>query len=485
MDSATLQIDQLIEFKTENIYDEFFVSVLIGQLIRFNLHLFVGILINSIWKEVVERQFNLPSIETTDSLERIFNLTVEFIDGYVEHTDIVFNFEELGGNNYKFINQIILDERFLIIATTTEQIKLCEQFNILKTTPLDNGAEFNNGVIIFQRPDLGIGLVDMAFAYRAKMVWNPYSFGNYKFLKPPFKVYGWAPTLGEIPLEGIIVRDISAHGGYMYASDGHTNLAMHNEISYLGGLKFIKPKPPLFTQIINSAKKHFISFIYSDGDNLNVMNWISSKISNRSNRTFPITWTVNPNAPKFILQYIYNRTSEKDSFIAGPSGIGYCYPDHMNIEYRSNYIKDTEKIMDEVGLTILNQIGFSIAGSISFLQEQILKWDYWAPLPRTVLVPNVDAIISYDYFNYDLGHGRTYIENGVPILTGTQKLYFPENVNTLLTKEFKKGEFTIVPVNLWEFSVDDLDYIIDDLNERNPHIDLEIVNIHQLLNEFF
>lgn len=466
-------MDTLVLFNSNQTLDIALGTVLSGQLIRFGF-LTTLFTVNAFW---AYEMGNYLSLIKTESLEFIFETFSEHVDGYVALLDIAFGDEESGGTHYNSFNDLMLDSRLLIPAMTEDHLQLCAKFGIPQVV-VHPTETFNKHVIIFQNPKWSSGLMDMAFAHQAKLVWNPWTFGKFEHLIPPFDVYGFAGSLGFIPMEGPTVREISRQGGYLFVSDSYVGLPVYRQLDSVIGS--IKPKPIKRVLDIDS-ESHLIAFVMSDGDNFNV---VSNNVEDMLKpKSFPVTWTVAVTVPKLVLNYIYNNVlSEIDSVIAGPSGYGYSFPNL--VKYQHDYRDKTHEAMNDVGLTILNQIHFSIAGFLSFLQETVMSYSFWSPFPHVVEIPGVKAILSYDYFSYDLGKGKfSFSDDGntVPYLSATQKLYFDYDKNMLLTSRFEKGGFSIVPVNMWGYTIEDLSEIVETLREKHEFI--KFVTLEQLIDD--
>lgn len=461
---------EIVHFNANQTLDETLTMILSGQLLRFSVT--TMLLVNSAWGGYLT---NYATVQATKSLDNVFNSFHTHIDGYVSFLDIQFGVEEDGGNNYEFFNQLMLDERLLIPAMTEEQLVLCSKYGIPQTVVYPK-EKYNRHMIIFQNPSFTFGLLDMAFANQAKLVWNPYTFGNYEHLLAPFEVYGYSGSIGGIPMEGVTVREISKQGGVLFPSDGHGNLAVHKKFDSIVGN--LSPKPIKY--VTTNPTDHLIAFINSDGDNLNIMSYLASRRISVE-KDFPVTWTVGPTAPRIYMKSNYDEASEMDGFIVGPSGFGYCYPNMMNTAIQTDYQQKTLKTAQEIGLDIVNQINISVVGLFSFIQEIMLYFSYWSPYPEMVEVPGVKAVLGYDYFTYDLGKGKYIVKDGTAYLSSTQKLYFDYDENILLTSKFEDGGFTIVPVNHWLFQTPKLQRIVNQL--RNDSSNVKFVTLSQLVDE--
>jgi MYXO-CTERM domain-containing protein len=132
-----------------------------------------------------------------------------------------------------------------------------------------------------------------------------------------------AAFMGWWPEEGSGVERGSRHGIATVASDYATNLTMHGGMPRTVRVNPVAPKPAL-------AKKIYVAFILSDGDNLQYVEHLMRKLWNDPGRGHvPMGWTVSPamlDAMPGALDYYYSTASPDDALVSGPSGWGYGYP---------------------------------------------------------------------------------------------------------------------------------------------------------------
>ena len=98
--------------------------------------------------------------------------------------------------------------------------------------------------------------------------------------------------------------------------------------------------------------KVYVTFIHSDGDaiwaenNFYAHNWLDSQRGR-----FPCTWEMQPYALDLApgqLEYYYRTRSDKDYFIAGPSGAGYTAP--IINGQRRRFLENTQSYLKRCGL---------------------------------------------------------------------------------------------------------------------------------------
>lgn len=187
-------------------------------------------------------------------------------------------------------------------------------------------------------------------------------------------VMGWGPS--EIG----VVQALAQHGVAIHASDWAVNIATYASF-YV----------PVLQQRRRRARApakaaHTVTFLLSDGDNLQVRSCNSTCIMHASLLTrppqwlvggnfaspsndwwgsstrgvVPMGWTISPAlaevAPS-ILQRYYREASCSDAFVAGPSGAAYTFPDA--IANASEFASWSMQYMQRSDLQIVNVIATS------------------------------------------------------------------------------------------------------------------------------
>ena len=145
-----------------------------------------------------------------------------------------------------------------------------------------------------------------------------------------------APILGWTDNEVDFVSSNSLLSKITYAADFSANLSFYSAASYNTLVQGRAAK-----NITPEKGKHYAAILMSDGDNVQ---WMENNFST-SNKyyaspkrgNFPVTWTTSPalyDLAPTILKGLYDKETDNDEFIAGPSGVGYVNP----YEYASSSI---------------------------------------------------------------------------------------------------------------------------------------------------
>jgi hypothetical protein len=146
------------------------------------------------------------------------------------------------------------------------------------------------------------------------------------------------------------------------ASDWSTNLSVFAGMSRNVNVKPVPTKPTLQNKI-------YLTFIMSDGDNLQYMEHkMKEHWDNPDRGSVPIGWTVSPavlDAAPSLLNYYYNTATANDCLISGPSGVGYTYPNYWpNQTGLDNFVKMTADYCNRAGLRVIT-IWNTITGGIN------------------------------------------------------------------------------------------------------------------------
>ena len=147
----------------------------------------------------------------------------------------------------------------------------------------------------------------------------------------PIAVFGWN-QLGESD-EKVFISTVSNAGDFVVPCDWGQNLSILSS----SGSAQIKANQSPMPQITYDENKKYVTFLVSDGDNLQL--WLNTANdarwwgnNYRTTKDIPVGWTIPP-AMYYLTPDIWNyymQTAVKDGkgddeFIAGPSGIGYTF----------------------------------------------------------------------------------------------------------------------------------------------------------------
>ncbi len=109
--------------------------------------------------------------------------------------------------------------------------------------------------------------------------------------------------------------------------------------------------------VTSSTKNVYVSFMMSDGDNLQYSQHRMLKLwRDYARGSLSIGWTISPvlmQAAPTMVGYYFSTATPHDEFIAGPSGAGYMFPSHWPSEHLPAFLQRTGQLMQAMNLTTL------------------------------------------------------------------------------------------------------------------------------------
>lgn len=280
------------------------------------------------------------------------------------------------------------------------------------------------------------------------------------------RILGWGPD------EHTNVSIASKCGIDMIAADWSYNL------SVLSSYKSTPQSQNIKNDIKEEDGVHYITFIMSDGDNMqwllgsnfSMKNWFGSP--NRGN--FNLGWSITPSlyylAPTVFNKYYSSASSSKysDNFVVSASGNGYMYPSKFPYEKLSNY---TNRLNDYMSKVDQNYV-------LILDDEAFYKKDLW---DKYTCNSNIDALL---YLNYDINNaykGKIIWSNDKPVISCRDLLWggledeneLISNINNRINSGYTNIKdpnlYTFVYVHVWSNTMDNVNDAINKLN-KNPKV---------------
>ena len=427
---------------------------------------------STLWLNELTTIWNVTTNSTflNNSIPELLMFFREIIDGYV--------ISNIGDNSTSAALSICAAGNY--IAVTTENLESAVKAGIplfldarnfdveyvIKKFNNTNGFIFNKNIAIIQDPSKICCLGDYSVFSRAISFYSANATSALqtqimKTLQFPAAVIGWGTS------ENDLVNEASINHAFVHAADWAKNLAV---LSSFGSEK-LSQKINISKDKVRKEEKHTVCFLVTDGDNVQWMlnsfatnkNWWNSS----SRGKIKVGWTIPPAlidlAPE-ILTYLYNSASNnssgRDYFVAGPSGLGYTFPD---VDYVKDWIHDfvniTGEYMNRSGLSIVNVLGslYNNETANIYLQNE-----------------NIDAVFWYDYFDYSALRGNITFFNNKPVIGARFQLWngIFYNKTTLVQQllnmdrdPFSESGYSLIPVNAWANTVDDISDVIEALEK--------------------
>ena len=147
----------------------------------------------------------------------------------------------------------------------------------------------------------------------------------------------------------------------------------------LGGVpaSISQSQPPVKTPKLE--KKIYLTFTFSDGDNLQYDQHRLRTIWDDPNRgTVPLNWSISPlllDAAPIMLHYYQSTQTPNDLLVAGPSGAGYTYPGDWPSAALPTFTRRTGQYMARAGLKLIDVLNLTSRGSNADLKNKVAR-DY-------------------------------------------------------------------------------------------------------------
>lgn len=264
-------------------------------------------------------------------------------------------------------------------------------------------------------------------------------------MDPNSTLLGW----GEDEYQLILAA--SARSIHVHPADYANNLSALSQFEGQGRQQVPASPPP------GPQGVHTVCFLMSDGDNLQWLlgdfsdtRWFGSPSRGRVN----LGWTVSPALSELaptVLDAFYRdaasgqSTPARDHFVAGPSGMGYMFPDRFPALDSAAAL--TARFMAKADLRILNVLG---AGTdIAHLSPYLRR-------------PEIDAVFYYPFSDYSgLKGSISFLENK-PVIGGFANLWsgfesaasLAARLNARPRNVRVKDGYSLIPVHAWSNSVD-------------------------------
>lgn len=330
-----------------------------------------------------------------------------------------------------------------------------------------------------------LGLRDFAIQQKLFICYSENNNAGKRFLNKVLKntsengiILGWCEA------EKHFVEFISKRGFSIVPADYCLNF------SILNGFDCKSSFVPSSEKITPNPDKHYISLIFSDGDNLQWMTNGYSEFFRGQNveRSYPVTWGI-PNICQDICSVTADRIKsgvkhDSDCFMAGPSGIGYALPSKYEDKSMDKYTTQTAAAMLKSDL----RVACILDDKPNAFAEALFtrKFDFYSRFD------NIDGgIIFLDPNMYSAGEGRVWFSNGKPFLTVKKTLWDTEGysgvtqewmqeqadiINSYVADNNSINGYSAICVHAWTLTPENLDILV---NMLDSHI--EIVNVNQLI----
>lgn len=307
------------------------------------------------------------------------------------------------------------------------------------------GSHLRRDLLIEQAPTKP-ALRDYAVATKSLAFWTGNDSDRQRILAwadPLAAVLGWGDASHG---ENVFVGADSAAGCFNVASDYSFNLSALSAVQLPAS--DLRQKPG--TASGSGQGKHTVTFVMTDGDNVQWQmgtfctsgQWFGSP----QRGTVPMGWTTSPAlgglAPS-VTAWLYGKAkSGKDVFLAGPSGLGYCYPSQM--PNRPAFAQATAEAMAACDLRLL-----------AVIDENGLRAEVLGDFLRQ---RQIDGITYWEYSRYDTNPGQIQWIEGKTVVCPRHLLWTPQfkgpealaiALNAQPTDPTSPEGYSLVAVHAW------------------------------------
>lgn len=330
----------------------------------------------------------------------------------------------------------------------------------------------NHSIVIELSPDKTMALRDYAITAKALVFYendvkdDSLRKNIFSSLNNNSHCLGWGPD------EHTNVSIASTYGVDVIAADWSYNLSVLS--SYPLWVQTQKSTP----DIPGEDGVHYVTFIMSDGDNLQWLlgsnysskNWYGSPY--RGN--FNLGWSLSPSlyylAPTVFNKYYESASFSKynDNFLVPPSGNGYMYPSKFPLHKLDSYTKILNDYMEKV-----DQHNVLILDDDALYRKDL--WD------KYTCHKNIDGLFYLNYAKNNSYEGEITWSNNKPIVACRDLLWggledgvtVIDNINKRIelgyTDITSPDSYTFIYVHVWSKTMDNVQDVVNKLN-NNPKV---------------
>ena len=277
-------------------------------------------------------------------------------------------------------------------------------------------------------------------------------------------VIGWGDADNG---EDTFVGPSSDAGNFLVAADWARNTATLSSV----------PAPTLRqhdrTPLQARAGKHYVSFVVTDGDNLQ---WMTTSMpastdwwANPHRGEVALGWGMPPSmldlAPSALRWYYDGAHAGPygDQFTVGPSGSGYFYPSRYPRATLLEHTKRLDRAMRRTDVDVVQILDF----------DSLATPGLWDAYTRR---RSISGLIYLEYSRYDREAGKTIWSNGKPVtsarhmlwngLDGADEASVTAALNAAPTDPRSADSYSIVAVHAWSKNLDDVLTVVDGLADH-------------------
>ena len=265
--------------------------------------------------------------------------------------------------------------------------------------------------------------------------------------------------------EHITVRLASEYNKFVVVTTGAPHLVSNLTVWSGIDVKVKFKLPPLNLNKLGEDKV-YVTFYINDGDNVQWDILMRKFWDDKYRGKIPIAWTISPfliDLAPLIMKYYAESMSENDTFVSGPSGTGYWYP-NINPNYTEKFLDLARKYFERTGLKFTEILGEFLDG------ESLIHYSEKLNLLAIKL-----GYRGMDIFPYYGG------KSPVPIIPGTVE-YTDEKstygwLKAIATVYRKRPLHVLVICIPWRFK--NLEPLVNIVKKLSRDNDFNLINLHE------
>ena len=387
----------------------------------------------NLWLGETQKKYGFETAEVTD----IWELADKFKDklnGYVLYPQAGTQTMNYAATLAGVLDALPITPRLKAAAESCgfKLLKNADEYTGIDKIISEYGGCLNKKMFLNQDPQ-DFALRDYGIKHKSLIVCPPEQAGLdlvYDFVEPNAVLFGWytAGQGGEIGG----VHSSSLKQVITIASDHSMNMSFLEEKSS----KVFEQKKPVDNSLKAEPGKHYIAFVYSDGDNvqwmLNSFPVDPKRFAHDKSEKIPFGWSMSPGLADFapsVLDYTYKTAAPTDNFVAAVSGYGYIHPGkYYDINALNEFGELTAEYMKRTDLhytEILEENG--INGDAVEQKETV-----WNAYTRN---NQIKGILYKTGDRYVAGRGFLKWSNNKPVVAFRETLWtLPDSENTNIGK---------------------------------------------------
>ena len=358
-------------------------------------------------------------------------------------------------------------------------------------------SKLRHSIYVFQNPSKSQFMADFSIYARASnMIWNSKSVAQALTLNQSTgfgAAFGWGP-------ENDYVTRLNEKGIWVHASDYNKNFPAL--LNYIPEAPLALTRTQTLTETgaatarINNKLKHTVSFLMSDGDNLQwtlgpfstSTQWFGSVVDPKLRGTFAMGWTLSPaiaDLAPAAMEHILSMKSNNDELVAGPSGYGYNYPTTWPASKQESFASISAGAMHKFDMKTLNVLGQNddppnckeLQDLMERVQDGLIfySWgDGYSGFKGKVFHCADKVIMSG---KYSLWGNSTDVTSDMVGVTAMIAKLLKEKRNTDPTLA---TSYTLIPVHAWSHTLQDVLSIVNALSTDDFEIVLPSTMLHKI-----